>query len=207
MVLTETRKKLAAELFEIGGIRFGAFRLKLHEKNPDAPLSPIYVDLRIVRSFPAAMRSTVEAYRELTQGLKFDVYADIPTAATPIVAVLSHLTGVPMITPRRDDKKYGMKRPIDGAFREGQTALLIDDLITKADSKLETIEVLQENGLTVKDVLVLIDREQGGPEELAKRGYACHAGFKLSELLQYYLEAGKIDKDLYQRTVDYLAGV
>ncbi|MCL0070528.1 hypothetical protein M1O54_00290 [Dehalococcoidia bacterium] len=203
-MLTDRKKKLALQLFDIGAIKFGAFKLKLHEKKPDAPLSPIYIDLRLLRSFPDVMDSAVEVCEELTEGLKFDVYADIPTAATPIVAVLSHLTRVPMISPRREEKGHGMKRPVDGAFKKGQVALLIDDLITQADSKLEAIAVLEENGLKVGDVAVLMDREQGGVEELKKRGYGCHTAFKLKEVLKFYVDSGKISQEQYGKTMDYL---
>lgn len=203
-MVSEARKNLGLELFDIGAVKFGAFKLKLHEKKPDAPLSPIYIDLRVLRSFPTAMDITVEVYKELVAGLKFDLYADVPTAATPIVAVLSHKTKTPMISPRLEEKKHGIKRPIDGVFKEGQVALLVDDLITKAESKLEAISILEENGLQVQDVVVLIDREQGGVQELERRGYACHMAFKLGELLRLYLEAEKISREQYERTMTYL---
>lgn len=199
------KKDLAVALLNIGAIKFGQFRLKLHEKNPDAPLSPMYIDLRVLRSFPDALDSAVEVYKELIDGLEFDCYADVPTAATPTVAVLSHLTRVPMITPRKDDKSYGSGQRIDGSFKAGQCAIAIDDLITHAESKLEAISVLEENGLKVRDLAVLIDREQGGVRELEKRGYKCHAAFGLKGLLDFYLDEGKIDQDLYDRTVQYMA--
>lgn len=203
-MLTEAKKKLALELFDIGAIKFGAFRLKLHEKKPDAPLSPIYIDLRILRSFPETMESVIEVYKELIGGLEFDAYADVPTAATPMVAILSYQTKIPMISPRKEEKAHGIKRTIDGAFEEGQVALLIDDLITKADSKLEAIAILEENDLKVRDIVVLIDREQGGVQELEKRGYTPHIAFKLRELLGFYLEMARISRDEYERTITYL---
>lgn len=203
-MFTDLEKKLALGLFRIEAIKFGAFKLKLHDKNPDAPLSPIYIDLRILRSFPEIMDLAVQVYREMTDGLKFDIYADIPTAATPIVAILSHETRVPMISPRKEEKQHGIKRPIDGRFEQGQVVLLIDDLITLADSKLEAISVLEENSLHVRDVVVLVDRQQGGIQELKRRGYTCHVAFGLKELLEFYLKASKISQDQYERTVAYI---
>lgn len=205
-MLTEAKKKLCLELFDIGAIKFGAFKLKLHEKKPDAPLSPIYIDLRILRSFPKTMRSAIEVYKELISGLEFDAYADVPTAATPIVAVLSYETKVPMLSPRKETKMHGIKRPIDGVFEEGEVVVLIDDLITKADSKLEAISILEENNLKVRDVIVLVDREQGGVQELERRGYTPHVAFKLRELLGLYLDSTKITRDQYERTITYLKG-
>jgi len=195
---------LAMGLLRIGCIKFGSFRLKLHEKNPNAPLSPIYVDLRLLRSYPDVMDAAVSVYGDLAKNLKFDCLADVPTAATPITAILSHKIRVPMISPRQDDKSHGTAKKIDGAYQKGQTALVIDDLITKADSKLVTINTLNENGLQVKDVVVLVDREQGGAEQLAERGCSCHSAFTLRDILNLYQKTGAITPADYDRTMDYL---
>ncbi len=203
-MFTEAKKALAMELLDIGAIKFGNFRLKLHDKNPNAPLSPIYIDLRLLRSFPDVMDSVILVYKELIAGLTYDCLADVPTAATPIVAILTHEMRIPMISPRVAEKMHGASRKIDGLYKKEQIALLVDDLITKADSKLDAISVLEENGIRVNDVVVLVDREQGGSEELSKRGYRCHSAFRLKELLSFYLGTGRITKDEFERTVTYL---
>lgn len=203
--LTDSQKELAGALFNIGAIKFGAFRLKLHEKQPTAPLSPIYFDLRVLRSVPPETKLlTCKVYQDLMANLQFDLYADVPTAITPIVSLLSQVSGIPMVTPRVEKKGYGSGAQIDGIFQEGQTAVLIDDLITTAASKFEAIEVLEKNKITVKDVIVLVDREQGGAQELANKGYKLHAAFTISNLLRYYLRTGKIDHARYDEVTSYL---
>jgi len=203
-MLTNARKALAAALLDIGAVQFGQFRLKLHETRPDAPLSPIYIDLRVLRSFPDVMDSAVAVYKELVSGLEVDLYADVPTAATPLAALLSHETRIPLISPRKEEKGHGTGRQIDGVFKPGQTALLIDDLITLADSKIEAISALEANGLKVRGVVVLVDREQGGVQELEKRGYACRVAFGLKELLQFYRDSGRITAEQQESTLRYL---
>src|SRR5215831_4894050 len=185
--MTQRQLAFADALLACGAVQFGAFRLKLHETQPNAPLSPIYVNLRVLRSYPDALDIAVAALEELiaSRGLVFARYADIPMAATPVVAVLSHVTRVPMITPR-EPKTHGLSGTIDGAFAPGEAVLLIDDLVTHADSKLETIRVLEASGLVVRDVAVLVDREQGGPAQLTAAGYALHAAVRLSQLLDYW---------------------
>jgi len=202
--MTEKQEALASSLLEIGAIRFGAFRLKLHDTHPDAPLSPIYVDLRLLRSFPSAMRVALDVYSELIAHLQFDCYADVPTAATPLVGALAFSNHVPMISPRLDKKIHGTGTAVDGCAEPGSVALVIDDLITRADSKLQAIEVLEDHDLKVKDVVVLVDREQGGMTELEHKGYAGHAALRLTEVLDYYHEKGAISTENYQRTVQYL---
>jgi orotate phosphoribosyltransferase len=204
---TPAQCAFADGLLTSGAVKFGAFRLKLHETKPDAPLSPMYVDLRVLRSFPDAQDAAVTALRELiaAQGLKFDRYADVPMAATPMVAILSHLTRVPMITPR-ESKTHGAGGNINGAFTKGETVLVIDDVVTGADSKLEAIQTLEANGLAVRDVAVLIDREQGGPAAIAAAGYTLHAAVTVSQLLGYWRESGGITQTDYSNVRAYFAG-
>ena len=205
--MTEQQRAFADALLACGAVRFGAFRLKLHETQPHAPLSPIYVNLRVLRSYPDAMDAAVAALAELIRrdGIACDRYADIPMAATPLVAVLSHVTRVPQITPR-EPKTHGLSGTIDGAYMAGETVLVIDDLVTHADSKIEAIRVLEANGLVVRDVAVLVDREQGGPEQLAAAGYTLHAAVRLGQLLDYWRAAGGISDELYTRVTAYLKG-
>lgn len=204
--LTTKQRAFADALLTSGAVKFGAFRLKLHETQPDAPLSPMYVDLRVLRSYPDALDAAVAALQELIDAdhLTFTRYADVPMAATPMVAVLSHLTRIPMITPR-EVKTHGAGGSINGHFSPGETVVVIDDVVTHADSKLEAIRTLEANGLVVRDVVVLVDREQGGPEAIAAAGYRLHAAVKISDLLAYWRETGGIAEDVYQRVTDYFA--
>jgi len=204
-MLKKQKIKLANELIRIGAIKFGQFRLKLHEKNPTAPLSPCYIDLRLLRSFPDVMDLSIGIYQNLIENLSFDLLADVPTAATPIVAILSNKIRVPMISVRMNIKTHGTRVPIDGTFEKGQVAVVIDDLITGADSKLAAISQLEDNGLIVKDVVVLLDREQGGVTELESKGYNVICAIGIKELLSIYLDEGKISNDLHRETMEYLS--
>jgi len=204
--MTEKQRAFADALLATGAVKFGAFRLKLHERRPDAPLSPIYVNLRVLRSYPDALDSAVAALAEVidSHDLRFDRYADIPMAATPLVSVLSHITRVGMITPR-EPKTHGLSGTIDGAYDIGDTVLVIDDLVTHADSKIEAIRVLEANQLRVRDVAVVVDRGQGGPEQLAAAGYTLHAAVRLGQLLDYWRASNSIDDETYARVRAYQA--
>jgi len=203
--LTPTQRAFADALLASGAVKFGAFRLKLHETRPAAPLSPIYVDLRVLQSFPDALDAAVAALRELIarDTLQYARFAGIPMAATPLTAVLSHVTRVPMITPRAA-KSHGAGGTIDGAFSPGETVLALDDVVSHAESKLEAIGVLEAAGLVVRDVAVLVDREQGGPEQLAAAGYTLHAAVRLGQLLEHWRATGGIDEATLARVRAYL---
>lgn len=198
--ITGAKEKLCLALLEIGAIRFGDFKLKLHDTYPKAPLSPIYIDLRMLRRDPKAKKYAIKVYLELIKPLKFDILADIPTAATPLVSSIADALKMGQITPRADSKKHGTGAKVDGLLLrdKGKRALLIDDLVSAADSKVEAAATVLAAGLKVRDVVVLIDREQGGATQLAKRKLKLHSAFTLSEMLDFYLVKKKINEVTYK---------
>lgn len=206
------RQQFGLELFRLGMFKDKTqspdgkgFRLKLHQTKPNAPLSPYYIDLRLLRSYPTSIKGTaVGLFREMIDGYPCDVLADVPTAITPIVSSLSDRTQVPMITPRAP-KDHGSGGSIDGIWPKGAIALLFDDLVTEAHSKLEAAKVLRESGVQVEHVFVLLDREQGGNVQLGAEGLTLHATFTISELLDFYHDNGTISSDLYGEIQAYRA--
>ncbi len=195
---------LADMLFEIGAVKFGAFRIKLHETQPDAPLSPIYLNFRLLRSYPDVLGYTAELLLKVAKTLQFDLLADIPTAITPIVSVMAYLGHYSLISPRKETKSYGLGVAIDGDYEPGQRVLLIDDVISGGESKFEAAQKLEKAGLLVEDVLVIVDREQGGAAALIERGYRPHFVATISQLLARYLQTGAIEETRYQEVMNYL---
>jgi uridine monophosphate synthetase len=182
-------EELSLALYEAGCVQFGQFKLK------SGLLSPIYVDLRLLVSHPRLLRRVGDLLAARAQAFKFDVLAAIPYAALPIGVVVSLALDAPLVYPRKEVKNYGTERAIEGEFKPGQAALLIDDLITQGHSKLEAIAPLEATGLKIKDILVLVDREQGGAQDLAARGYSVHAVVTLAQILDALVEVGKLAAD------------
>lgn len=198
---------LALKLWESGVLQFDferGFRMKLHDTHPEAPLSPFYINLRRVRSLPDVMDLVVDSLAEIVSQLEFDYLACVPTAATPIVAVLASRLRLPQITPRLDKKAHGLSGAIDGVFERGRRAVLVDDLVTKAGSKLEAIRILRGNGLVVEDVVVVFDRQQGGAEQLAEAGCRLHSVLKIKPVLEFYARSGLVTQEQLDQVLDYL---
>ncbi|MCX7680723.1 MAG: orotidine-5'-phosphate decarboxylase [Anaerolineae bacterium] len=193
-----TKVSLAARLFDAGCIQFGTFTLK------SGLTSPIYIDLRLLAGHPRLLRDVARAMAEVAAGLTFDRIAAIPYAGLPIGTALALEMGLPLIYPRQEVKAHGTRRAIEGAYAPGERVLLVDDLITRGDSKLEAIAPLEEAGLSVHDVLVLIDREQGGAEDLSRRGYRLHAVLRLTEILAILEQLGRITSAQHQEVLHYL---
>lgn len=182
----KTSTSLVLDLFEIGAIRFGEFVLK------SGVLSPVYVDLRLIISYPHLLKKITGALIEQANGLIFSNVCGIPYTAIPLATSFSLTTQTPMILCRKESKNHGLKKMVEGKIEEGSTCLLIEDVITSGSSILGTTSLLQKEGLLVRDVLVILNREQGGEQHLKEQGITLHSLFSMRHMLETLLDAGKI---------------
>ena len=130
----------------------------------------------------------------MLDGLLFDLLVATPLAGLPIGTALCLDMDRPRIYPRKTAKSYGMGQRIEGRWSIGQTVVVIADLITSGDSVLETIAAVKAAGLHVHDAVVLIDREQGGREMLAKQGYHVQPVMTLRQLLEHLVAHGRLSR-------------
>lgn len=219
--LDDARARLATMLFALGAIRFSAegFTLKLHEADPTAPKSPYYFDLRMADNpKPGEHSLTQEAVNAgahlmfsllFRQSIIYDHVVGLPNAGDPFAKAIENGTGRPRIELQKIEEG-GKRRIVPGAdtpakLSEETLLLLVDDLISRADSKFEGRDAFNGRGGRVTDIVVLVDREQGGREALAKEGITLHAVFTATELFDFYVEHGHIDGEMYDRAMAYLA--
>jgi len=200
---------LAQTLFDLEGVKFGNFTV-----SESAVSSPIFVNPKVLISNPTALRVASKLMQQeinLAQSLRrprvhpFAVVAGVPVGGLLLASAYSLETNIPLIYARIRPEGTG-KRGIEGRYNVGDTALIIDDLITRGSSILETAELLQENGLKVKDVIVLIDREHGAAERLRRHGYNLMSILKLDVMLTHYKSRGLISEETYNTCAEYLRG-
>ena len=176
----EITSELAKILNKIGVLKFGTFKLTSGE------ISPYYLDLRIVPSFPDAFRRICDLYIELiktavgTEG--FDRIAGIPTAGISFASIAAYHLKKPFIYVRTTEREHGRGRSIEGILLPGNRVLLMDDLITKGGSILKVAEAVRAEGGVVTDAVVLMDREENGNQNLVKDGIKLHFLLTTSEL-------------------------
>ena len=197
----ESKNKFFLESYKLEIIKFGKFTLKSGIE------SPFYVDLRPLASDPKILKKLAEHLLEiLPKDNKQDLICGVPYAALPMATVMSLLSEIPLIMKRKEAKGYGTKKLIEGIYKQGQSCLLVEDVITSGKSLLETIAEVEKEGLKVSDIVVVLDRQQGGKELLEQKGYRVHTLFTITEVVKILHEAGEIDAEQVAKIHDFLAG-
>lgn len=188
------------ELFDIGAIKIG-----LDYKLKSGMISPIYIDLRIVPSYPELFKKMVNLmFNTISSDTKYDCVCGVPYTALPIATVISVTNNIPLIIVRKEIKDHGTKQQVEGHFKQKQNCLLIEDLVTTGGSVMEVATVLRDYGLKVSDILVLIDREQGGSQNIMNAGYRFYAVFTISEILNTLVDSNRISPEIYMNILNFI---
>jgi orotate phosphoribosyltransferase len=191
--LEKEKSELSQILNRIGAIKFGTFKLT------SGRISPYYIDLRIIPSFPDAFQKVCDLYIKLLDkdlGVEnFDRIAGIPTAGMPFASVIAYHLKKPFIYIRSKVKLHGRERRIEGVIMPGNRVLLVDDLVTTGLSLRKAAKNMRAEGGVVSDALVMLDREEGGKERLLKDNIKLHYLLTASEAATKLYELGTIEED------------
>ena len=188
--------ELIIGLAELGALQFGDFTLASGKR------SSLYVDLRLLVSQPSLMQAAANAYAKMLESLECDRIAGIPYAALPIGAAVSLASGVPLIYNRKEGKRHGLGKDIEGLWQPGERVVIIEDVITTGGSIVSSVELFRAAGLVVEDAVVLLDRQQGGFENLREVGIRVHSVLALNEVLELLATTGHIPAEIRQKLLD-----
>lgn len=200
----ETILDLAAALFDMGGVQVGDFSPSASTQN-----SPIYINPRVLIGRPSLLRLAArliaqevrtEQAKRRSRMTPFEVVAGVPFGGLHLATAYSLHADLPLVYVRPTTHSS----PLEGSYIPGQSALVIDDLITSGGSVITTMERLAEANLTVRNAIVLIDREQGAAENLRAHGIHLTSLLTLPRLLTYGVETARIAPVWLERAQAYL---
>jgi len=155
--------------------------------------SPYYLDCRKITLYSLTFGLIGALFWQKIKYLGVDGVAGMSVGADPIVCSIlakANEEDVPLegILVRKETKKYGTQRQIEGNVREGMDIVLVEDVVTTGGSVLKAAEILEKEKLQIIKIFALIDREEGGKENIEAKGYEFESFFTLNEILKKHQE-------------------
>ncbi len=192
--------QLVLDMYEKEIIKFGRFTLKSGQE------SYVYVDLRTTISYSEMYVKICELFSEYirSNALVFNAILGIPYSALTFASAVAYKDHYPMLLSRKEAKAYGTKKQLEGNYQQGDTCLLIEDVVTTGKSTLETMRVLTEHGLQVTDLVCIVDRQGSAQANLQKHGCRLHSMITLSEILSILLKYQKISHEQYTQAMNVM---
>jgi orotate phosphoribosyltransferase len=192
----DVRVEVSKILNKTGALKFGAFKLS------SGKVSPYYIDLRIIPSFPDSFQKIcgfcVDFIKDQIGVDKFERVAGIPVAGIPFASVITYGLRKPFLYIRKGESLQGRERRIEGIIAPGDRVLLIDDLITTGLSLQKASKAIIAESGVINDAIVLLDRQEGGKEKLAQNGAKLHALLNVTEIAETLQELGAIDEEQFR---------
>lgn len=148
--------------------------------------SSYYIDIKKVSTKPKILKMISYQMSRLIQihGIETDYISCIEMGGIPISTAISLETDLPLIIIRKADKDHGITDRIVGDYEKGKSALFVEDVVSSGKSSINAIQVLKSQGLNVKHEICVVDREEGGEENLSKIGVTLTSLVKAKELLR-----------------------
>ncbi|RMF92159.1 MAG: orotate phosphoribosyltransferase [Candidatus Schekmanbacteria bacterium] len=173
------------ELLEIirkESLQFGEFILASGKK------SNYYIDIRKTSLHPKGLKLISHLIYSMIKDLEIDSIGGPTIGADPIVAgvtMLSADTKKPIggFLIRKDKKLHGTGKKIEGCFYKGIKVVIVEDVVTSGGSTLNAIRSVEEEGGKVEIVIAVVDRMQGGKENIEREGYRFFSLFTSDEIL------------------------
>ncbi len=168
------KQELAQRIKSISFLQ-GKFKLR------SGKTSSFYWDKYRFESKPELLKTILEGMQELLPA-SFHKFAAMELGGIPLATGLSLKTGKPCLYVRKTAKNYGTCNLIEGGFNKDEKVVVIEDVITTAGQVCSSIRQMRTLGLIVEDVICIIDRQQGGRQNLEKIGCSLACLFTMEEL-------------------------
>jgi orotate phosphoribosyltransferase len=111
------------------------------------------------------------------------VIAGPELGAVALAAAASLESGLPFLIVRKEAKGYGTNKRLEGTWEPGASACLVEDIVTSAGAAVSAVDALREAGVYVSTAICVVDREEGGSDELARHAVRLRPLFRASDVL------------------------
>jgi orotate phosphoribosyltransferase len=118
-----------------------------------------------------------------------DAVGGLTLGADPIVGSMLALAGLEDLPlrgfiVRKQSKDHGTKKLVEGSLQKGERVVIVEDVVTTGGSSLQAVAAVRELGFEIKKIVAVVDREEGGRQNLADAGCTLEAIFTANELLR-----------------------
>ena len=168
------RTELARDIHATSNLK-GTFTLR------SGAIASEYFDKYLFESDPRLLRAIGEAMLPLLPA-DAEALAGLELGGVPLATMLSQLSGLPLLSVRKQAKEYGTRRLAEGGEVAGRRLVVIEDVVTSGGQVVKSTGQLRELGAHVTTALCVIDRQAGGTEALAEVGVELRALFTMAEL-------------------------
>lgn len=141
-----------------------------------------YIDLRRITLHRIAAPLVGRVMREVTADWAYDAVGGLTLGADPVGTAVMHASGgaVDAFVVRKEEKKHGMQRRVEGPDVAGRRVLVVEDVSTTGGSPLTAVQALRDAGAEVVGVAVIVDRGAGSAIEAA--GLEYRSAYTLADL-------------------------
>ena len=189
-VKAQTPKEQLLEILKRNSVCHGDFTLasgaksdfyvdaKLTTSDPQGAMLVGRVGWQLIQQTAAARNLSIDSIGGLTMG------ADWMALSIGIAAHLENSqTALRIFSVRKSAKEHGRLKRIEGNFLPGDSVVVVDDVITTGGSTIQAIDAIEEARGRIAFVVALVDRDEGGAENIVRRGYSVVPIFRRADLI------------------------
>lgn len=193
-------EQIILELYERKIIQFGEFTLTSGKS------SPIYIDLRQVISIPNLLNRVIKKLSDKIKQLHGDIILGVPYGGIVYSTLVSKELEMPHAMVRKEVKKHGGKKLIEGVQPENMNCIIVEDTVTSGSSVVRTIKHIQSVCMSsiMKHIVCILDRRPNGYSKITE-GYHVHSLFSIYDILETLLSHKKVTSKMYNNVYYYLS--
>lgn len=215
--LGAAKNTLADFYITSGSVKFGQFKLAVHEAQPDLEPTPIYMHFPKTGELgyeilPKIYELVGELFADIIneKSLRFTKICAIPSGADPLASSTIKSLGLgeePFLSFKKKIDTQGNRQfsgPVIGELNNDDVVLVLDDHTSGGYTKSLFIDYLNSRGAIVTDILTVVNRQQGATKFLSSKNVVLHEIFTISELLNYYVETNQINRQTADAVQKYI---